>query len=166
MTTKVNDMKDPLDDPKFRHWGLRPGEDKIREAVRLYEEGWTMKEIGKKFDRSQSNIWVWINKFAKELDDPTMSNRRKRNEAKKERARRQCGIKAPEARAPEAGVTSGSRAGADTCAPGEAELKARIARLERELEDARLMRDFYDEMINIAERDFNIPIRKKGGAKR
>lgn len=125
-----------------------------------------MKEIGKRFDRSQSNIWVWINKFAKELDDPTMSKIRKRSEAKKERARRQCGIKAPEARRPEAGVTSGSRAGADTFALGEAELKARIARLERELEDARLMRDFYDEMINIAERDFNIPIRKKDGAKR
>lgn len=152
--------------PDWWHWGIRPNEDSIREAVRLYEEGWTMKEIGKKFDRSQSNIWVWINKFAKELDDPTMSKRRKRNEAKRERARRLCGIKAPEARPHEAGVTSGSGAEADTCDPGEAELRARIARLERELEDARLMRDFYDEMINIAERDFNIPIRKKGGAKR
>lgn len=160
MTTKVNDMKDPLDDPKFRHWGLRPDKERIREAVRLYEEGWTLKEIGEKFDRSKSNISVWINKFAKELDDPDMGKRRKRNDAKKERARRLCGIKVPEDRPREAGATSG------TAAPGEAELRARIARLERELEDARLMRDFYDEMIDIAERDFNIPIRKKGGAKR
>lgn len=125
-----------------------------------------MKEIGEKFDRSKSNISVWINKFAKELDDPDMRERRKRNEAKKERARRLCGIKVPEDRQREAGATSGSGAVTGTGSPGEAELRARIARLERELEDARLMRDFYDEMIGIAERDFNIPIRKKGGAKR
>lgn len=152
--------------PYWWHRGLRPDEEKIREAVRLYEEGWTMKEIGKKFDRSQSNISVWINKFAKELDDPKMSERkRRRNKAREERTRRQYGIKAPENMPHEPRSTSDRGAEANASSPGEAELKARIARLERELEDARLMRDFYNEMIDIAEKDFNIPIRKKGGAK-
>lgn len=153
--------------PYWWHRGLRPDEEKIREAVRLYEEGWTMKEIGKKFDRSQSNISVWINKFAKELDDPNMSERkRRRNKAREERAIRQYGINAPENMPHEPRSTSDSGAEANAGSPGEAELKARIARLERELEDARLMRDFYNEMIDIAEKDFKISIRKKGGAKR
>lgn len=49
---------------------------------------------------------------------------------------------------------------------GEESLEQKVARLERELKDARLMRDFYDEMINVAERQFNIPIRKKAGTRR
>lgn len=150
----------------MRHLGIRPSDDRIREAVCLYEKGWTLNEISKKFDRSKSNIWVWINKFAKELDDPNMKEKKKRNDVKRMRARRRFGIMAPEDGSHESTDISDSNLAPDAASPGEAELKARIARLERELEDARLMRDFYDEMINIAERDFNIPIRKKGGAKR
>lgn len=154
------------EDSRLRHWGIRPSDDKIREAVRLYEEGWTLNELSKKFDRSKSNIWVWINKFAKELDDPNMQEKKKRNEVKRMRARRRFGIMAPENDSQESAAISESDVVPDAVSPGEAELKARIARLERELKDARLMRDFYNEMINIAERDFKIPIRKKGGAKR
>lgn len=154
------------DEPRLRHQWIRPGEEMIRDAVSLYEKGWTLEEIGKKFDRSKSNIWVWINKFAKELDDPNMKEKKKRNEVKRMRARRRFGIMAPEGDSHESTALSGSNVSPGGVSPGEAELKARIARLERELEDAQLMRDFYDEMINIAERDFNIPIRKKGGAKR
>ena len=48
----------------------------------------------------------------------------------------------------------------------EEEPAPKIARLERELHDARLRLDFYDEMINVAESRFKISIRKKPGAKR
>lgn len=146
---------------------VRPEDWQIREAVRLYEEeGWTQKEIGKKFNRAQSAIHRWITKFAKDLDNPKMSNNRKRDKKKRERARRKFGITAPETVPVEYSVASDSVSSSEVNNSSEKELKARIARLERELEDARLMRDFYDEMINIAEKDFNIPIRKKGGAKR
>ena len=44
-------------------------------------------------------------------------------------------------------------------------LKEEIGRLQVKLQKAELRADLYDEMINVAERQFNIPIRKKSGAK-
>ena len=145
---------------------VRPEDWQIREVVRLYEEeGWTLKELGEKFNRSPSAIHRWITKFAKDLDNPDMSNKKKRDQKKRARAKRRFGITAPETVPVENSLASGSVCSTEESHASEKELKARIAKLERELEDARLMRDFYDEMINIAEKDFNIPIRKKGGAK-
>ena len=46
------------------------------------------------------------------------------------------------------------------------EAQKKIKELEDELQRAKLARDAYDEMINVAESKFNIPIRKKAGAKR
>lgn len=46
-----------------------------------------------------------------------------------------------------------------------AELKKRIKQLERALEDAQLKADGYSRMIDIAERELNISIRKKSSAK-
>jgi len=45
-------------------------------------------------------------------------------------------------------------------------LQAEVARLQKELKDEKLRADAYDIMIDIAESKFNIPIRKKAGAKR
>ena len=45
-------------------------------------------------------------------------------------------------------------------------LKEELGRLRVELQKAELRADFYDEMINVAEKLFNIPIRKKVGVKR
>jgi len=45
----------------------------------------------------------------------------------------------------------------------EEALKARIAQLERQLEDAELKARLLDKMIEIAEEDFKIAIRKKSG---
>lgn len=44
-------------------------------------------------------------------------------------------------------------------------LKEEIGRLQTQLRRAEIRADLYDEMINVAERQFNIPIRKKPGAK-
>lgn len=46
-----------------------------------------------------------------------------------------------------------------------ANLQAENARLRAELLDARLRADLLDEIINIAEAQFKLPIRKKAGAK-
>ena len=146
---------------------VRPEDCQIREAVRLYnEEGWTLEEIGKKFNRTKSGIHRWITKFAKDLDNPEMKDKKRKNDKRRERVKRKFGITAPET-VPEANPVAADRESpSEVNNASEQELKARIEKLERDLEDARLMRDFYDEMINIAEKDFNIPIRKKGGAKR
>lgn len=42
----------------------------------------------------------------------------------------------------------------------------KIAQLEKELEEARLRADLYDEIITVAEKKFDIQIRKKAGTKR
>ena len=45
------------------------------------------------------------------------------------------------------------------------ELKKRVKELEAQLRQAEIKAEFYDEMINVAEAKFKIPIRKKAGAK-
>ncbi|OYZ29813.1 MAG: hypothetical protein B7Y24_14455 [Sphingobacteriales bacterium 16-39-50] len=47
----------------------------------------------------------------------------------------------------------------------EATLLARIKQLERQLEDEQLRSEAYNKMIDIAERELNIPIRKKSNTK-
>jgi len=47
----------------------------------------------------------------------------------------------------------------------EEELKARIKKLERELEDEKLRAHMYSRMIDIAEQQLNIKIRKKSDTK-
>ena len=44
-------------------------------------------------------------------------------------------------------------------------LKAEKARLESDLRMAEMKADLYNEMINVAEKQFNISIRKKAGVK-
>lgn len=43
--------------------------------------------------------------------------------------------------------------------------QARIEELEKRLKQAEIKAEAYEEMINVAEAMFNIPIRKKAGAK-
>jgi len=47
----------------------------------------------------------------------------------------------------------------------ESTLLARIKQLERQLEDEQLRSEAYNKMIDIAERELNIPIRKKSNTK-
>lgn len=44
-------------------------------------------------------------------------------------------------------------------------LKAEVARLRRALKEESMRAELYDEIINVAENQFNIPIRKKAGTK-
>ena len=46
-----------------------------------------------------------------------------------------------------------------------AKLQARVKELEAQLLHAEIKAEAYDEMINVAEAKFRIPIRKKAGAK-
>ena len=139
------------------HAGQRPLDSLILEAVQLYKEGWTLEELGAKFNRSRSAMSNWINKFADELDNPSMRKKRIRNGKGKAKAQRIVGITAPETTW-ESTVQSASTDKGETS-------EQKIKRLEKELADARLARDFYNEMINVAERQFNISIRKKAGTR-
>ena len=139
------------------HAGQRPPQEIINSAVQLYNEGWTLAQLGQKFHRTKPTIWNWINKFAKDLDNPDMRKKRIRSGKGKAKGQRKTGIIAPET-APEASSHSASSS-------KEESSEEKIKRLEKELADARLARDFYNEMINVAERQFNISIRKKAGTR-
>lgn len=73
---------------------------------------------------------------------------------KRKKAKRVTGQRAPE------NHPTGSKA----VISGETD-SDRISRLERELTEARLERDLYKEMINVAEKRFDIQIRKKAGTR-
>lgn len=45
-------------------------------------------------------------------------------------------------------------------------LQERLMRLEKELKEVRMRADLYEEIINVAEKKFDIQIRKKAGTKR
>ena len=66
------------------------------------------------------------------------------------------GIQVPESKAKTSDIQVSS---------AEETAEEKIARLEKELEDARLLADLYDEIINVAEKKFDIQIRKKAGTK-
>jgi len=86
--------------------------------------------------------------------------------SKKKKLNRAVGVTAPETQTDMAAVTfrigDDNRSGSDS---GSESLLQEIARLKKELRDARLERDLYNEIINVAEKKFDIQIRKKAGAK-
>lgn len=127
---------------------LKKRDANIKESLRLYyEQNLSTCEISETLNVREETISFWISIFAngtrslKEYFHMIPS----RNSSKKEDSKKS---------ARKVSCTS------------EADSASKIARLERELHDARLRLDFYDEMINVAESRFKISIRKKPGAKR
>lgn len=99
--------------------------------------GWTLRELGKKHGMSAPTIHRWV----------------KRSER---------------ARGPgeEFVGKAGDREGRRPLEVKEAAMSADVRRLRKELEEARLYNRLLNAMIDIAEEQFEIPIRKKHGAKR
>ncbi len=119
---------------------------KVREeAIRLREAGYSYGAIHKKIGVSKTNVHKWCCNFAAESTTKTMS--RKNN-----KPTRLTATPAP------MHVEDQQTADQETDAQ-------KIARLEKELKNAQLKADFYEEMVNVAEKQFNISIRKKAGAK-
>lgn len=125
-------------------------EDEILQALRLRKQGLSIRQIGKKLNHGKSVIHRWITIFAENIDRSDM--RKNKSRSGKSNATRITGVTAPE----NANYQAEAQAESD---------KDKIKRLERELAEARLARDFYDEMISVAEKRFNISIRKKAGAR-
>lgn len=109
------------------------------EVIRLhYEEGMGEDRISRILPVGHSTVSRWIAIFARE-------DRKKSVRMKAVKPRTQ--------------ATSGEE-------QDKKALEKRIKELEAQLKRETLRADFYDEMINVAEAKFNIPIRKKAGAKR
>jgi transposase len=115
------------------------------EVIRLwYEEGLSDKKIEKIIPISHTTISRWVTKFAIENNisrshDALMGKVKTKTEQTVEQLSLEAEIK---------------------------QLRAEKARLESDLRMAEMKADLYNEMIDVAEKMFDIPIRKKAGAKR
>ena len=109
------------------------------EVIRLhYEEGYGEDRIAKIIPIGHSTVSRWIAIFAKEKGKISGAN---------------------DMRKPQ--ETASSSQEKDEIA----KLQARVKELEAQLLHAEIKAEAYDEMINVAEAKFRIPIRKKAGAK-
>jgi len=110
------------------------------EVIRLYtQEGMGCTKISRIIPVGKSTISIWIHNFAEE------------NQVRKVMKHKT----SINSETPAAGVES-----TDIEA-----LQAEIARLKKELAHESLRADAFNELINVAEKQFNISIRKKAGAK-
>lgn len=116
----------------------------VLEAHRTSGKG--ARALSRIFPVPFTTIHHWITNFAEEKDPKVMGKRNK--------AKRVTGQRAPE----------NMPTGCQAVFSGETDSE-RISRLERELTEARIERDLYKEMINVAEKRFDIQIRKKAGTR-
>lgn len=108
------------------------------EVIRLYTEfGYSIGHISRIFSLSYGTVKRWLSIFAEENKDKESAMKTKPS-------------------TPQNHVDANEEIRA---------LKAQISRLEKELDNAQIKVELYNEMINVAERHFNIRIRKKSGAK-
>ena len=109
------------------------------EVIRLhYEEGYGEDRIEQVLPVSHSTASRWIAIFAKEKGKISGTN---------------------DMRKPQANTSS------QVTNDEVAKLQERVKELEAQLLRAEIKAEAYDEMINVAEAKFRIPIRKKAGAK-
>lgn len=104
----------------------------------LHSQGMGSKKISNMIPVSRETIRHWIIKFAPETRNTPVAMKTQKPQS-----------------VPATQVVSG-----DTKV-----LEERIKELEAKLLTAEIKAEAYDEMINVAEAKFNIPIRKKAGAK-
>lgn len=128
------------------------------EVIRLYfQEGLTGTEISKIIPIHNSNVYRWLGEYEKNMSySETMGKGDNQKETKNKRV---YGTKAPEDKT----CQSPSRENASDKV--DETLEQKVKRLERELSKVRLERDLYNEIINVAEKKFDIQIRKKAGTK-
>ena len=110
----------------------------LKEAIQFRSQGMTLQEISEIIPVSGETIRRWCIKFAPELNEIEPMTKKKGTSL----------------------ITTDERQSCDNKA-----LERRIKELEDKLAKESLRADFYEEMINVAESKFNIPIRKKAGIK-
>ena len=108
------------------------------EVIRLYTElGYSIGHISRIFPLSYGTVKRWLSIIAEECKENESAMKKK---------------------------SSTTQNHMDTNEEIKA-LKAQITRLEKDLDNAQIKAELYNEMINVAEQHFNIRIRKKTGAK-
>ena len=109
------------------------------EVIRLhYEEGYGEDRIARILPIGHTTASRWITIFAKEKGKISTAIQMKKPQMTKPAQTQSTEVEA---------------------------LQKRVKELEAQLLQAEIKAEFYDEMINVAEAEFRIPIRKKAGAK-
>jgi hypothetical protein len=122
----------------------------LSKVLHLYfEEGMDYRSISEVLPVSFASIGYWIRNFAKEHKSKTKIMEAISN------LDESCRDESGKAKG---NANAGSSKDTDS-------LETELASLKEELKYQRLRADAYDEMINVAEEQFNIKIRKKVGAK-
>lgn len=122
-------------------------------VLELRQQGLSTRQIAEKSGVAKSVVQRWLITFAGE-NPAAMSQYNKRPRRVIER------------RAPEVVESSAQNTSSPNVESAKAETDTeKIARLERELRDANMRADLYNEIINVAEKKFDIQIRKKAGTK-
>lgn len=128
---------------------LKPTRQHYEQVVQLRATGMSIREIATKTGVSKSVVQRWLSIFAGE-NLPEMKK-------KTSTPKRVTGTHVPQSNIPSPQKSQVHKSETS---------EEKIARLEKELEEARLRADLYDEIINVAEKKFDIQIRKKAGTKR
>ena len=114
-------------------------------AMKLYfKDGLRVTQISRALPLSRAILYKWIAIFAEQ--NPQMASMKGVKQIKK------VSKPSPEVQAEELPKTV-------------MELQAELKRLRAQLKKTEIKAEAYDELINVAEAKFNIPIRKKAGAK-
>ena len=121
--------------------------EKREKGILLHKQGYSYRQIGEKLGISPATVWNWVSKFA--VENQSVMKKKSTLVSK-----RLVGVTAPESSVMSSTVSKSSETDAQ-----------KIARLERELLESRILSDIYNEIINVAEEKFNIQIRKKAGTK-
>ena len=129
---------------------LKPTREHYESVVALRSQGASIREIAEKTGVAKSAVHRWLSIFAGE-NVPVM----KKSQTKHKN--RICGVRPPEHNT----VTT-----TEVAEEGSKTLQERLSRLKKELKEARMRADLYEEIINVAEKRFDIQIRKKAGTKR
>ena len=117
--------------------------EKREKGILLHKQGYSYRQIGEKLGISPATVWNWVSKFA--VENQSVMKKKSTLVSK-----RLVGVTAPESSVMSSTVSKSSETDAQ-----------KIARLERELLESRMLSDIYNEIINVAEEKFNIQIRKK-----
>ena len=113
-----------------------PEEVALKAATEFVTTSISVKELQRKYNfRGAGSVYQWIRKFG--LSQPCDTELKTKEVMKKERSKNN----------------------------HEQELEKKIEQLEKQLEYQKLKARAYKKMIEIAEREFSIPIRKKFGPK-
>lgn len=157
------------------HQSLKKGKKAqyLDEVLRLYhEEGLSGLAISRLLPIHNSNIYRWLDEYDLKNKGTGTSMKALRNTEERVKPRRVTGIQAPQIAPTDPEHRQGEGTPSNEGSNELEIMRRKVKELEKELKakeislrEAKLRADLYNEIINVAEQRYNVPIRKKAGTK-